>query len=857
MFGVGFNQGYRRAEQRINTRRAKVNQAFQQWKQANPYASAADFQNAVRSIGGGDLTVATALPGQQAIQRMAQQNQDKKAEDDQRKKFEAMERKLNYNNTLMSTVGNAAKLMGDKASPEAIAQQLGVPVEQVKPAFDNFKAQAEKAEAERQRGLASEGLTILNNALDQGLRAGLRGPDLTEYAQGVHQDWASVNGVTISAGTVGGSPSSEQAAVNTVMSRGQQLSDAADKQDTATAYNTLLGMTGSPAFQEKILEDPSAAIDDLLTTAQLDFNPNVMSGARSKLEETVQVQAEQALARQEKANVSLATTTLQALSQTEEGAPTLGFAIDAEPTIDAVTAELERQGVPEEQARAAAQQATEASQSVRQQTYDNTFQPVEPARAISQASTNRLQRAESFVRGISGKLKESGVPVFAGQQANVGPADQSIMAKALADMQYSDESQANDIVTVMLQHINEQRDKGNPTPTARELQEVVREEGMGGQFFSDYLELQQTSLLEEVAQEFATTQDLLDFDTRAAESADQNYVVADGVVVDFSRDGIQAAASIVDDAARQAALNPIRQGLEYDLEDAMGHLQAFDANALSIENMTGLDPQYRLAFGTKLDRDLYRSAVVARIDELKHRLEVMLPPAYTNNTSGTDDNGLTPDRLLGHPDFVSEFTPKAIAASIRVGGGNRRQPGKDVFFSDVINTKKETYDLYGLSLVDSFEANSQATGSKYGFQQGAPAIYSALVNGGVPDERVVKAIASAIEAYDFFRSGAPLGRSNRAGEYGDFVDELMPYLTDKQRAGAGYLAANEARDRHAQLYAQSWFKSAIAGMDPAAQDALIKDFTALLEAEKSSNKSLNNAHGLREVDLPRLRDSMS
>ena len=124
------------------------------------------------------------------------------------------------------------------------------------------------------------------------------------------------------------------------------------------------------------------------------------------------------------------------------------------------------------------------------------------------------------------------------------------------------------------------------------------------------------------------------------------------------------------------------------------------------------------------------------------------------------------------------------------------------------------------------------------------------MNGGVPDERVVKAIASAIEAYDFFRSGAPLGRSNRAGEYGDFVDELMPYLTDKQRAGAGYLAANEARDRHAQLYAQSWFKSAIAGMDPAAQDALIKDFTALLEAEKSlfghGAKALNNAHGLRE-----------
>ena len=855
MFGVGFTQGFQENQDRIRTRRAKVNQAFQQWKQANPYASAADFQNAVRSIGGGDLTVATALPGQQAIQRMAQQNQDKKAEDDQRKKFEAMERKLNYNNTLMSTVGNAAKLMGDKASPEAIAQQLGVPVEQVKPAFDNFKAQAEKAEAERQRGLASEGLTILNNALDQGLRAGLRGPELTEFAQGVHQDWASVKGITISAGTVGGSPSSEQAAVNTVMSRGQQLSDAADKQDTATAYNTLLGMTGSPAFQEKILEDPSAAIDDLLTTAQLDFNSNVMAGARSKLEETVQVQAEQALARQEKANVSLATTTLQALSQTEEGAPTLGFAIDAEPTIDAVTAELERQGVPEEQARAAAQQATEASQSVRQQTYDNTFQPVEPASAISQASTNRLQRAESFVRGISGKLKESGVPVFAGQQANVGPADQSIMAKALADMQYSDESQANDIVTVMLQHINEQRDKGNPTPTARELQEAVREEGMGGQFFSDYLELQQTSLLEEVAQEFATTQDLLDFDTRAAESADQNYVVADGVVVDFSRDGIQAAASIVDDAARQAALNPIRQGLEYDLEDAMGHLQAFDANALSIENMTGLDPQYRLAFGTKLDRDLYRSAVVARIDELKHRLEVMLPPAYTNNTSGTDDNGLTPERLLGHPDFVSEFTPKAIAASIRMGGGNRRQPGKDVFFSDVVNADRDTYQLYGLSLVDSFEANSQYKDG-YGFQQGAPAIYSALVNGGVPDERVVKAIASAIEAYDFFRSGAPLGRSNRAGEYGDFVDELMPYLTDKQRAGQGYLATNEARDRHAQLYAQSWFKSAIAGMDPAAQDALIKDFTALLEAEKSSNKALNNAHGLREVDLPRLRDSM-
>ena len=91
----------------------------------------------------------------------------------------------------------------------------------------------------------------------------------------------------------------------------------------------------------------------------------------------------------------------------------------------------------------------------------------------------------------------------------------------------------------------------------------------------------------------------------------------------------------------------------------------------------------------------------------QHRLEVMLPPAYTNNTSGTDDNGLTPERLLGHPDFVSEFTPKAIAASIRMGGGNRRQPGKDVFFSDVVNADRDTYQLYGLSLVDSFEANSQ------------------------------------------------------------------------------------------------------------------------------------------------------
>ena len=101
MFGVGFYQGYRQADERIRTRRAKVNQAFQQWKADNPYATAADFQNAVRAIGGGDFTVATALPGQQAIQRMAADNQRKKQEAEQAKQFEAMERKLRYQNSLM------------------------------------------------------------------------------------------------------------------------------------------------------------------------------------------------------------------------------------------------------------------------------------------------------------------------------------------------------------------------------------------------------------------------------------------------------------------------------------------------------------------------------------------------------------------------------------------------------------------------------------------------------------------------------------------------------------------------------------------------------------------------------------
>ena len=166
MFGVGFTQGFQEGRERTRNRRAKVFDAFQRWKADNPYATAADFQNAVRAIGGGDLTVANSLPGQQAIQRMASENQRRKQEDDLRKKRAAISEQLQMQNTMVGLVSNAVQMYGDKVDAGMLSQQFGVPADMIQPALDQAQAKAAQAKAEKDQAAQLKALEIYTSTLN-------------------------------------------------------------------------------------------------------------------------------------------------------------------------------------------------------------------------------------------------------------------------------------------------------------------------------------------------------------------------------------------------------------------------------------------------------------------------------------------------------------------------------------------------------------------------------------------------------------------------------------------------------------------------------------------------------------------
>ena len=868
MFGVGFYQGYRQADERIRTRRAKVNQAFQQWKADNPYATAADFQNAVRAIGGGDFTVATALPGQQAIQRMAADNQRKKQEAEQAKQFEAMERKLRYQNSLTSAVSNAVQLMGDKADAATIANQLGIPVEQVAPAVERAKAQAAQAENDRQRKLFNEGIAYQNTLAQQALNAGLRGDDFDTFISQGMNEYSRRTGLTLSSGTVGGEPSSEQAAMTANASRYRMLADAAEENDATQAYNTLIQLSNTPAFKAQVLEDPTAAIDSLITSAQLDLSDNVLAMARAKLETSV---GEKAKAwRQEKHDAAVATIT-----------PVYEAALAEDPnsivdqtSVDAVVREQIIQQNPDLSAAAVDAALAEVkgnAQGALELKYNQTYQ--NPEQALGTQIASKKQAADSIVEGMMGKQTSQGFPLVGNNIFNVNMGEAAIISDALSNLAYADTAEGMDIASEMAKFIIDQKSEGKGTPNANALIAHINENrNIRLQRFDEYLQDMQAVFIEEINHEFTSTDELIANDKAAVAEDDAAFILRKkegDVKVDITEDAIRATADIGKKTDRQAALRDVEQALQLELAGARAHLEAFINNAMSIANMTGVDPQYRMAYGVELDRQAYAGAVAERIADLEKRLS-LIPSLKANNSDTANDGGMDVERWFPTDESISApgappnqveipGVPNQIVGFMNVGGGNRK-PGRDVSFSEVLSATPEQRQHFEYSLVDTFAANP-AIGNVF------PAIYSAVVNDGVPDQRVVQAIARGLEAYDYFHGNAPRGRSQptTVNQYKALLDELMPGLADSAKEGAGWLPG-QARDEHAQQFALSWFAHSLAGMDEAARKQLMREFTGVLSQLKSdavaaSGRAFGNNYTNEDgsgqkiiLDLPRLRE---
>ena len=859
MFGVGFTQGYQANQDRIRNRRAKVNQAFQEWKRDNPYATAADFQSAIRAIGGGDLTVAGAFPGQQAIQRMAADNQRKKQEAEQQKAFDQMERKLRYQNSLTSAVSNAVQLMGDKADAATIANQLGIPVEQVAPAVERAKAQAAQMQAEKNQKHQIEALNRYQAASSAAIAAGQTPEQAKAAGTAASNQYLRAAGVEVSLGNLG-APSQFSSGMDETDALLRSQYDARIAKEAEAAANNVRGLFASNAsLQNLLLEDETKAIDAALALSGQKFSDdNLAAAVRADLESSIGEITRQLQEANQQAALAAATPLVTNSLNTEDGS-----LADPETVQRNVEAALIEQGTAPELAAEAAATALENAGPRREIDFNAVNQPADPAMVIQALAGERQQAAASIINEMSGKKGPNGVPFFGSEIISITPLEQQEMARALSQISYRNLAHAQDIASIMAKHVTAARAKGM-TPNANELVQVVLEAKGQGEtgLFQEELDLVvfdnitvADQIQAHISQEFASTADLIAQDQAEAAVTDTAFILRKGsgsVEVDITADAIKETANIGKKEDRQAALNDIDLALQMEIEGARMYLAKVRAGTLSIRNDLIVPPSMRLGFDVQFDQAMYEAAIMQRIADLQER-QRLIPEIKAYSHSNTSDGGLNPERFFSTDGTTVPGVPNQIAGFMNVGGGNRK-PGRDVSFSEVLAAPTQAKQDFGYSLADTLEANPATA-------QSIPTIYSAIVNGGVPDERVVQAVARGLEAYDYFLGNAPRGRSQptTVDRYEALLDQLMPDLEAERKEGAGWLPG-EARDRHAQEYALSWFAHSLEGMDDEARLTLLREFTAVLSGLQSDMVAASNrAYGNNNVtggifDLPRLRE---
>lgn len=839
MFGAGFYRGHKKAQERTNTRRAKVFDAFQRWKADNPYATAADFQNAVRAIGGGDLTVANSLPGQQAIQRMASENQRRKQEDDLRKKRAAISEQLQMQNTMLGLVSNAVQMYGDKVDANMLSQQFGVPADMIQPALDQAQAKAAQAKAEKDQAAQLEALKEYNMAANAALSNGLTVDDAIAAGQAASNRYLNAAGVDVSLGNVG-APSqfaSNIDAANADLQAQYDARVAKEARDAANSIRTLFGSNAS--LQDLLINDEQEAINAAFAFAGLDLDDDVAAAVRADLEGTIGEMSRQI--REQRDNAAVQTIT-----------PLFESARDADPNsvVDpqaaaeaAVNAAVAQGSMSAEVAEAAMQTVLSNTEAVRAEEYNAQYQPADPASVINAAVAERARAAGEIVAAMAGKPNQNGVTMFGTEPVITGTLDPALIADALSDIDYANPAQAQDIATFMAKTMMDMKGgKNGVTATKDELIKAAIGE-FGVATFSGYLADEQDTLLMEINDNFSSTAEMIEVDFERQEAIDESFGTEDGVILDITRAGI-AEASVGTRSERQAALGAIQAALNDMIVHARAYQTNFAQGRVGIGNMTGVDPQARLAFGVELDREAFAAAIQQRIDELEARY-LLTEQAMASNSSvvNTADAGLNPRRMGDAKPIISFITV----------GGRGRDTGKHVSFTEAINAGPEARKLFEDSITATFEANGQRAGNALGLAEGAPTIYAAVM-AAVPDERVVTALAQGLEAFDYFHAAAPRGRSNSQtnGRYTSLVAQLG--LPDSDKSG---VVDRAVRDEHAQYFALSWFRDAIAGMDESQQDALVDDFIKILEAlDRGSMEGASpNLHGLITLDLPRLRES--
>lgn len=829
MFGAGFYRGHKKAQERTNTRRAKVFDAFQRWKADNPYATAADFQNAVRAIGGGDLTVANSLPGQQAIQRMASENQRRKQEDDLRKKRAAISEQLQMQNTMVGLVSNAVQMYGDKVDAGMLSQQFGVPADMIQPALDQAQAKAAQAKAEKDQAAQLKALEIYTSTLNTMIANGSTPEQATAAANARSNRYLNAAGVDVSLGNVG-APSQFASNIDAANAEANALYDIRVNKEAQNAANTVRTLfANDPELRDLLLNDEQEAINAALARSGIELNDDVAAVTRSNLEASVGEIARAHRERRDRADRDEAGSVYSAMN--EDGPSKDMILGDEEAARTALQNQLISGGMSEDRAEVAVNTLFEDQQPVLEGLHQDQYQSLEGLEAT--LLQGAAVRAQAYTDGRM-KPKDGTVlidlPGRQGGAVYVGETHLQQIERAMAQRAFADDAEMNAFFTALVQ-VSADR-IGNAQGSFGSLDEMLAAADARFKEGQKYALPSINQLINELAQDqmdqFTSTADMVEQDLIRAADDDQAYFAGELGEVDITEAAIVEANALNDDT-RARALADIRDATLKAIADTQAYMEAVATGSFNPVVFSELTPEHRLARGVEYDKEAHLAGIQRRLDDLNARL-ALVAGSSQYRSPGLNVNDAPPPALL----------PNNL--TVENNGVSR-----DVTFSEALSAPDNRVNYFA----DGLEATLTAAG-RAEIQQYLPDIMAAVSSDDtVRDIRVVRGIGDGLEAYDFMKDYA-MSVSN--AEFQSFLDKVGINM----RVGA-ILNADDV-DEAARQYARIMFAAQLDGTDHPKGSELIQQFGEMLFLldDRSGLESRAGAAFLRAplLDLPRMRESL-
>ena len=835
MFGAGFYEGVSQAREQTRNRRAKVFQAFQQWKADNPYATAADFQNAVRAIGGGDLTVVGTLPGNQAIQRMAAENARKKQEAQKQQEFERLQKQLSMETTKLNLARTAVETYGDKADANQLAKQFGLPAEIFAPAFEQARSEAEARKAKEAQANNVKALEYYMAAANAALEAGRTPQEAHEAGLAASGRFASAAGFDLDLGAVG-KPSGFQSGTSSHLADMQVTYDAKiQARSTAISEDLAKRIADNQAFLDQAVTDPSGAISAAALGIYDESDP-AFAAALTDVEKRVKVLADQRKQEQDKADRDRASTAYATLSETTGQDLVLGREDD---TRTAIINSLMGQGLTEERATAAADEVLSNNQPMLETAFDTQYN--DPAYLQTLVGAEAAAAAQEFTSGMFGK---DGLVKIGTTGVQVGVLGQSQIAQLMAGKVFYDEEERNtyfkELVLAAGQQLNK---KGEEFASAAALEEAAyqayEDKDMFPASVADYT--QREELLIQQQDNFASTTEMGQADLERQLVADQDY---DGV--DIRESSIIDAMNIVgDNELRKAETAQIKDALVAAIADAEAYRDAIaSGESLRIVDFGELPPEHRLGRGVQYDRAEHVRLINERIADLKRR-EAMITKQTGFETPLKYDRGTvnTPTMPVPLSNFV---TNKQMGRDPKRPNSQTVIGSRDVMFSEAMNVPEPSMNLFADSIEATLKANPDTLANM-------PDLVAAVSSANsARDPYVVKALSDALEAYDFMRA---FGEDNRVrGSAGaSAFNRTMEEMGINIRIGT---LTPETIDQAAREYAAQWVNWHLSDHDNF--DALqqqIAELILLTEGREGMETDAGANFKSGYLDLPRARNT--